>query len=174
MASIIGVETLQHTNGTTAATIDSSGLLLPKTPAFQVEATDTDQSITVGSPRKIEWETVKLDTVSGWDATNHRYTASVAGWYSVGGIIRANMANRLQYYTFSIRKNGTSVVSTQLNGGTFGDFIENGQYALPNALVKLNGSTDYIEVFAGADETFTAHDTAGEPSVFFGFLVHAT
>ena len=29
MASIIGVETLQHTNGTTAATIDSSGNLLP-------------------------------------------------------------------------------------------------------------------------------------------------
>ena len=29
MASIIGVETLQHTNGTTAATIDSSGNLIP-------------------------------------------------------------------------------------------------------------------------------------------------
>ena len=33
MASIIGVETLQHTNGTTAATIDSSGkVTLPNTP----------------------------------------------------------------------------------------------------------------------------------------------
>ena len=29
MASIIGVETLQHTNGTTAMTIDSNGLALP-------------------------------------------------------------------------------------------------------------------------------------------------
>lgn len=34
MASIIGVETLQHTNGTTAATIDSSGKFLPKMPAW--------------------------------------------------------------------------------------------------------------------------------------------
>lgn len=34
MASIIGVETLQHTNGTTAATIDSSGRILqPAKPA---------------------------------------------------------------------------------------------------------------------------------------------
>lgn len=30
MASIIGVETLQHTNGTTAATINSSGFFVPK------------------------------------------------------------------------------------------------------------------------------------------------
>jgi hypothetical protein len=30
MASIIGVETLQHTNGTTAATINSSGFFIPK------------------------------------------------------------------------------------------------------------------------------------------------
>ena len=29
MASIIGVETLQHTNGTTAATIDTSGKIKP-------------------------------------------------------------------------------------------------------------------------------------------------
>ena len=34
MASIIGVQTLQHTNGTTAATIDSGGRFLPKMPAW--------------------------------------------------------------------------------------------------------------------------------------------
>jgi hypothetical protein len=34
MASIIGVQTLQHTNGTTAATIDSDGKFLPKMPAW--------------------------------------------------------------------------------------------------------------------------------------------
>jgi len=38
MASIIGVETLQHTNGTTAATIDSSGRIhTPARPAIAVD-----------------------------------------------------------------------------------------------------------------------------------------
>lgn len=35
MSSILGVETLQHTNGTTAATIDSSGrIIMPQKPAM--------------------------------------------------------------------------------------------------------------------------------------------
>ena len=36
MASILGVETLQHTNGTTAATIDSSGKVTFEKPTFSV------------------------------------------------------------------------------------------------------------------------------------------
>ena len=45
MASIIGVETLQHTNGTTAATIDSSGNLLPSSTGSVLQVVtklDTD------------------------------------------------------------------------------------------------------------------------------------
>jgi len=41
MASIIGVETLQHTNGTTAATINSSGFFIPKLNIVQTVKTDT-------------------------------------------------------------------------------------------------------------------------------------
>ena len=49
MASIIGVETLQHTNGTTAATIDSSGRILqPALPAFRVGLTDPQNETTTG------------------------------------------------------------------------------------------------------------------------------
>ena len=41
MASIIGVETLQHTNGTTAATLNSSGFFVPKLNIVQTVKTDT-------------------------------------------------------------------------------------------------------------------------------------
>ena len=61
MASIIGVETLQHTNGTTAATIDSSGNLLPSASgsvlqviAKQVESPDSQFTITSTSYTKVD------------------------------------------------------------------------------------------------------------------------
>ena len=58
-------------NGTTALTINSSGLILPRIPALQVSATDTDQSASTGSGNvNFQWETVELDTVSGW-STSH-------------------------------------------------------------------------------------------------------
>ena len=41
MASRIGVNELQHTNGTTAATIDSSGFFIPKLNIVQTVKTDT-------------------------------------------------------------------------------------------------------------------------------------
>jgi len=43
MASIIGVETLQHTNGTTAATLNSSGTFVPKLNIIQATKTNTQQ-----------------------------------------------------------------------------------------------------------------------------------
>jgi len=51
MASIIGVETLQHTNGTTAITIDSNGLALPsvldyRSVVFPNSATTSQNTIT--------------------------------------------------------------------------------------------------------------------------------
>ena len=52
MASIIGVETLQHTNGTTAATIQSDGTLYPAGHIIQVvSTTKTDAfTATTGTP----------------------------------------------------------------------------------------------------------------------------
>ena len=41
MSSIIGVETLQHPNGTTAATLNSSGFFVPKLNIVQTVKTDT-------------------------------------------------------------------------------------------------------------------------------------
>lgn len=41
MASIIGVNELQHTNGTTAATLNSSGFFIPKLNIVQTVKTDT-------------------------------------------------------------------------------------------------------------------------------------
>ena len=50
MASILGVETLQHTNGTTAATIDSSGVVsFPNSKdVYNIWYMDTSKSLSSG------------------------------------------------------------------------------------------------------------------------------
>ena len=102
----LNVPTIKDSSGTnTAMTINSSGLVLPKTVAFQVEATDTDQSYTASAYAKITWETVTLDTGSYWDTTNHRYTPQVAGWYLFGGTVRVIVSSFVNFFAFNVAKN---------------------------------------------------------------------
>ena len=49
MASELGVQTIQHTNGTDAMTIDSSGYVIaPARPLFRVGMTNTTSGSTGG------------------------------------------------------------------------------------------------------------------------------
>ena len=79
MASELGVQTIQHTNGTDAMTIDSSGrVLTPARPSFFVSH---DPSSTVGLTGTVNFNTVHSNTGSHFDINNDRFVAPVAGFY---------------------------------------------------------------------------------------------
>lgn len=78
MASIIGVETLQHTNGTTAATIDSSGNITQSQKVhFLASKSDSD----VASTADIVFNNVIENVGSGYNSSTGVFTAPVAGLY---------------------------------------------------------------------------------------------
>ena len=78
MASIIGVETLQHTNGTTAATIDSSGRILqPAKPYLYIRGNGTGWRSGVGQ---------SYTTIDDWDTADSLYVSQGDMSYS-GGIV---------------------------------------------------------------------------------------
>lgn len=172
--SILKVQEIQHTNATSALTINTSGLIIPKSVAFQVEATDTDQSISAGTNTVVQWETATLDTGSYWDTTNHRYTPQIAGWYLFGGVLR--FATSIGSFINSrLRKNGSTISQIQFNTGSDAtDVFSNGAFSIPNHMVQLNGSTDYVDVSFASENATTLHDSASEASVFWGMLVHKT
>ena len=176
--STLFVNNIKHTGGTTGLTINSSGLVITKTPILQVSATNTDQSVSGGTDTKVEWETVELDTLSGWSTSNHRYTPTVAGYYLVGGTIRALLSSIVTYISLAISKNGfdtndgTDMLRQQFNHQN--DTINNGSYPLPTGLIQMNGSSDYIEIYFKTDEACTLHDATAPKSHFFAKLVHAT
>mgnify|MGYP001343669611 FL=1 len=159
-------------------TVNSSGLILPKIPILQVNATNTDQPVTGGTDTKVEWETVELDTLSGWSTSNHRYTPTVAGYYLVGGTIRALLSSVVSFVSIAVSKNGfdtndgTSMLRGQFNNQS--DTISNGSYPIPTGLIEMNGGGDFIEVFFKTDEASTLHDATAPKSFFFAKLVHAT
>ena len=176
MASTLKVQNIAHTGGTTAMTINSSGLVLPKIPILQVSATDIDQSMDALTNTKVQWETVEIDSLGGWDSSNHRYTPTVAGYYLMGGVVRVNFPSDVEYFITSINKNGATVdaedLRHQFNHGS--DTINNSSYPLPTGYMFMNGTSDYVEIYVSSDEAATLSDAAIPKSYFFAQLVHAT
>jgi len=163
------------TNGNLSIQPNGTGLMVPKrTVAFQVGATDMDQSGTADSAVVVQWEFVTLDTGSYWDSTNHRYTPQVAGFYLFGGGIRFAVSAG-QYVNAKIRRNGVGQGMVQFNSGSgSNDIFSNGSIPIPTAMIQMNGSTDYVDVTFAHENAATIHDSTSVPSVFWGVLIHGT
>jgi len=98
-----------------------------------------NQSISTNTWTKIAWNAEEFDTHNAFDsATNYRFQPQVAGYYQIQGMWECNSSAS---YTYAdIRKTGASHrVILVPQAGTSNPFF---------GLVYLNGSTDYIEVWA--------------------------
>ena len=124
-------------------------------PAFSAYPSST-QTVTQSTWTKLACNTEEFDTNSNYDTTNYRFTPTVAGHYQVIG--SASVTTIAQTYSsLSIYKNGSRVKDGILSSSS-------GLYYFSVfALVYLNGSTDYIELYGqttGATPTFSAGPTA--------------
>ena len=85
MASIIGVQELQHTNGTSAATIDSSGrILTPARPAFRAYKSGTSAWQTFGGTSAVimPFDATFLNVGNCYNTTNYKFVAPIGGIYT--------------------------------------------------------------------------------------------
>tara|TARA_R100000388_G_scaffold91875_1_gene74273 strand:+ start:385 stop:906 length:522 start_codon:yes stop_codon:yes gene_type:complete len=173
MASELHVDAIKHSGGTSAMTISSGGLVLPRIPILQVNATDTDQSASTGSGDvKVQWENVEIDTLSAWSTSNNNYTPTVAGYYLVGGALRLKMSTNVHsFFQINVRKNTVKTLQIQFQLNS--DLYLNGVYPLPTGLIEMNGSSDVMDVSITSDEDMVIHDNPTK-SFFFAQLVHAT
>jgi len=134
MASIIGVETLQHTNGTTAATVTSSGklgvptlahtngttaatidtagrILQPTKPAFMARRNGGGVTLT---NQVFPFDTVSAEggfNIGGhYNTSTYRFTCPVAGVYFFSFITVANSSSTDAQ--IKLRKNGSDFHQT--------------------------------------------------------------
>jgi hypothetical protein len=141
-ADLSGVLQLQS-NGTTIATISSTGVQTNVgAPAFAAQTTAA-QNIASSTPTKIAFDSKVFDTNTNYNTTNYRFTPTVAGYYQINGIVAHTSGTNYpsSFMFIYLYKNG---VATNLVGGAsvtpFAAFGISG-------IVNMNGSTDYIEIY---------------------------
>lgn len=137
-------------------------------PAFSVYQS-TLQSIPTSASTfyKLQFQAKEFDTGNYFDnVTNYRFTPLVGGYYQVsGGWWAAGSTGPL--LTVAVFKNGSSYK----DGGLFGV----GGGAAVSCLVLLNGSTDYIELFAFQNSSGAVNTgTSISQTYFQGILVRGT
>lgn len=117
-------------------------------PAFNVYS-DTPQSISSSTFTKVTFAVEVFDTNNNF-ATS-RFTPTVNGYYQINSAISSATSGSTTRVFASIFKNGGNVSSG-------GDCSFNCGSANVSSLVYLNGSTDYVEIYA--------YITGTTPSIF--------
>jgi hypothetical protein len=106
-------------------------------PAFSAYPS-SNQNISTNTFTKIALQTEEFDTNSNFDnATNYRFTPTVAGYYQINGAVYPNTTTTL--VTAAIYKNGSIYKAVQTTSNNVGTEC--------SALIYFNGSTDYIELY---------------------------
>ena len=172
MAGIVGLTELQHTNGTSAATINTSGVISqPTKPLFRV-CPAGDKAISNNSTTVIPFDdkssSSELFDVGGYfNTSTFRYTPLVAGYYSVHMSVLLESAN---YTIGAINKNGVSQFTNRAwsEGGVFST-------AQISGVIHMNGSTDYLEgtVYhnVGSTQNIRGADAGLGHTYFCGFFI---
>jgi hypothetical protein len=160
-----GTVTLETPNTNSDRTIslpDAAGTMMVSgaMPAFSAYQSST-QILSNATYTKIQLQTEEFDTASAFDSTtNYRFTPQVAGYYQIQGVINyAGSASNI-YTTALIYKNGTSFKRVQVYGA-----YDSGPIVV--ALVYLNGSSDYVELYGYQASGGTVGTTTGVINTYF-------
>jgi len=132
-------------SGTNTATLPAATgtvMVSGNMPAFSAYLS-SNQSITSAVITKIQFNTETFDTNNNYDnATNYRFTPTVAGYYQISAATDFSPANATQTRAILfVYKNGSQYARLIDINGT-------GIYqASSSVLIYCNGSTDYIEIY---------------------------
>ena len=135
-------------------------------PAFRSYRATSNQALTSGSYTKVQLQNEAFDEGGCFDSsTNYRWTPNVPGYYMVSFAVALLASSGMTYGHAAVYKNGTVI-----GYGSFGSAVVNNYTSTGAVLVYMNGTTDYLELFAMANGTSPAV-IYGEANTYFnGFL----
>ena len=148
--------TIQHTNGTDAITVGSTGIITqPKMPFFMVDLTSDQGGVPDNTDTVIQFNERIQDPDSLWDTTNYRLTvdANTKGYWWVSVNLYTNATNNIENSRVFLRKNGSAVISNlgQLRavGGSSVSHTES-LFSF-SAIMDLTTANDYFDVVLKSD-----------------------
>ena len=148
------------TNSNQTITIpDATGTMMVSgnMPAFSAYS-NTDQTISSSTHTKITFGSEEFDTNSNFASS--RFTPTVSGYYQVSGAFNFGESIAATRAIITIYKNGAAAKRGA-------DINATGHVVTCSALVYLNGSTDYVELFAFIAATTPIIATSGVVLTFF-------
>ena len=160
--------TLGASGDTIGLATGASQTLAVNTPAFRAERSSS-QSISNATNTKIQFNDENFDTDNCYDnTTNDRFTPNVAGKYFVYAQISSygGATDALKEVNPAIRRNGSNVSRSSIGWVSATDYFHVATSYL-SAVVDMNGTTDYVEVFQYADATSTPN-VQGSGFSYFG------
>lgn len=165
MASEIGVQTIQHTNGTDAMTIDSSGrVLTPARPAFNAYLNSSLDS--AASNATIIFDATQTNQGSHYSTSTGIFTAPVSGLYFFSAALSLGPGiSESRYFVVRLYVNSTNVLTGRGNainttGSTYDHVSLAGVVEMSaNDTAKIQGQAENTESYYYADRAcyFTGH-----------------
>ena len=149
--------TVAATTITASGTITATGGITvgaTAAPAFSAYLA-SNQSVTSATWTKVQCNTEEFDTNSNYNTTNYRFTPTVAGYYQVSAGVDVSSSGSTTSQTLAIQKNGSFFKVGMVSKDSLGRVGM-------STLIFLNGSTDYIELFAavtGVSLSFAGSNT---------------
>jgi hypothetical protein len=125
---------------------------------------NVNQAISAATWTKVAFNATVFDTTSEFDTTNNRFQPSVAGYYQINT-------------TLYISGNPRGIIRLYKNGAGFkyGPDVDTGTGQIRNIaaswLVYMNGTTDYVELYAWRTTVGNLLGANTQYSNFSGFLV---
>lgn len=131
-------------------------------PAFRAYRS-TDFTVTNNTATKIDHNTEDYDTNNCYEnATNFRFTPTVAGYYLVTAQVYATATTAMTRGISAIFKNGVQISAN--NNGPYSGTVA---FSLITDIVYANGTTDYFEHYCNFLGTGTLTVQANNDTTFF-------
>ena len=137
MSSVLKVDAIQNTAGTSALTIDSSGFLKSNKESVFRAYMSTAQTIPNNTNTILEFDAKSFDPNSWYDTSTYKFTPTLAGYYSVTASLRYNTGTDWDICDLYVYKNTNIAVSAS-------DAHQRYDTLNLNDIIYLNGSGDYL------------------------------
>jgi hypothetical protein len=141
-------------DGSGDLTVQQNGVTVNKitvAPTFSAGPSAT-QSISAATWTKMQYNSEEFDTNNNYDnATNYRFTPTVAGYYQVNGCAESTGNSASGYFLVAVYKNGSAFKY----GQNYKSDSSSGPSASISVIVYFNGTTDYIELYSIGSNAWT-------------------
>ena len=165
MTSVLKVDTIQSSGGTTGLTIDASGFASTEKASVFSAYSNTDTNVSAGTNTIIQYNVENFDPQGWYDTSTYRFTPQLAGYYWLEARLRWNTASDFDISDLALEVNGVAKSICSWRNERY-------ESGITAAVVYMNGSTDYAhaKIYQDNGATYAWRGQNGE-TMFQGFRI---